>query len=235
MPILPRFIASGIESTGIFSHTERCAGGGDYFRIFLNHPSLLSPHTHTAYTRLPKMQRMHRIEQFQRGLILGHVELLEPMWKENPAPMRIFTAPLNSEVEVARNVHDLVRVLGPGKGKDVKVCWSLVVRNAVYFTWSVPGGVLDERSMKPSSNGGTRRLYFFRLRSVLSSRFPKHAAIGSTARVRVIASHSPGLNSTTSGRTCQRGCLWKAHGEPPFHRIFSRPSQPLGCGKVELL
>lgn len=35
--------------------------------------------------------------------------------------MRIFTAPLNSEVEVARNVHDLVRVLGPGKGKDVKV------------------------------------------------------------------------------------------------------------------
>ncbi len=43
------------------------------------------------------------------------------MWKEKPAPMRIFTAPLNSEVEVARNVHDLVRVLGPGKGKDVKV------------------------------------------------------------------------------------------------------------------
>lgn len=35
--------------------------------------------------------------------------------------MRIFTAPLNSEVEVARNAHDLVRVLGPGKGKDVKV------------------------------------------------------------------------------------------------------------------
>lgn len=63
---------------------------------------------------------MHR--QFQRGLILGHVELLDPMWKETPRPMRIFTAPLNSEVEVARNVHDLVRVLGPGKGKDVKVC-----------------------------------------------------------------------------------------------------------------
>ncbi|CAM9747724.1 unnamed protein product [Scytosiphon promiscuus] len=59
--------------------------------------------------------------QFQRGLILGHVELLEPRWKDNPAPMRIFTAPLDSEVEVARNVHDLVRVLGPGKGKDVKV------------------------------------------------------------------------------------------------------------------
>lgn len=49
------------------------------------------------------------------------MELLEPRWKEKPAPMRIFTAPLNSEVEVARNVHDLVRVLGPGKGKDVKV------------------------------------------------------------------------------------------------------------------
>ncbi|CAM9782250.1 unnamed protein product, partial [Hapterophycus canaliculatus] len=59
--------------------------------------------------------------QFQRGLILGHVELLEPRWKDNPAPMRIFTAPLDSEVEVARNMHDLVRVLGPGKGKDVKV------------------------------------------------------------------------------------------------------------------
>lgn len=40
--------------------------------------------------------------------------------------MRIFTAPLNSEVEVARNVLDLVRVLGPGKGKDVKVCASRV-------------------------------------------------------------------------------------------------------------
>lgn len=60
--------------------------------------------------------------QFQRGLILGHVELLEPRWKDDPAPMRIFTAPLDSEVEVARNVHDLTRVLGPGKGKDVKVC-----------------------------------------------------------------------------------------------------------------
>lgn len=30
--------------------------------------------------------------------------------------MRVFTAPLNSEVEVARNVHDLTWVLG-GKGK----------------------------------------------------------------------------------------------------------------------
>lgn len=36
--------------------------------------------------------------------------------------MRIFTAPMDTEVEVARNMHDLVRVLGPGKGKDVKVC-----------------------------------------------------------------------------------------------------------------
>lgn len=44
------------------------------------------------------------------------MKLLEPTWKTRVAPMRIFTAPLNSEVEVARNVHDLVRVLG-GKGK----------------------------------------------------------------------------------------------------------------------
>lgn len=64
---------------------------------------------------------MHHL-QFQRGLILGHVELLEPTWKADPGPMRIFTAPLSTEVEVARNMHELVRVLGPGKGKDVKVC-----------------------------------------------------------------------------------------------------------------
>lgn len=44
--------------------------------------------------------------------------------------MRIFTAPLNSEVEVARNVHDVVKVLGPGKGKDVKVCGELVASKA---------------------------------------------------------------------------------------------------------
>lgn len=56
------------------------------------------------------------IHQWQKTLILDHVKLLEPSWRTNPAPMRIFTAPLNSEVEVARNVHDLTWVLG-GKGK----------------------------------------------------------------------------------------------------------------------
>lgn len=56
--------------------------------------------------------------QWQRDLILDHVKLLEPSWKTKKlTPMRIFTAPLNSEVEVARNIHDLVWVLG-GKGKD---------------------------------------------------------------------------------------------------------------------
>lgn len=65
--------------------------------------------------------------QFQRGLILGHVEHVEPRWRDNPGPMRIFTAPIGTEVEVARNMHDLVRVLGPGKGKDVKVCDRLLV------------------------------------------------------------------------------------------------------------
>lgn len=55
------------------------------------------------------------------------MELLEPKWKAKPGPMRIFTAPMGTEVEVARNMHDLVRVLGPGKGKDVKVYRNLVV------------------------------------------------------------------------------------------------------------
>lgn len=53
--------------------------------------------------------------------------------------MRIFTAPLNSEVEVARNVHDLVKVLGPGKGKDVKVrCWLVrpFVTSSVRGMWT---------------------------------------------------------------------------------------------------
>lgn len=43
---------------------------------------------------------------------MDHVKLLEPKTKP---PVRIFTAPGNSEVEVARNVHDLTWVLG-GKG-----------------------------------------------------------------------------------------------------------------------
>lgn len=86
--------------------------------VFLLCP-LLPPACSVPTTQTPLYPKHG--SQFQRGLILGHVELLEPRWKDNPAPMRIFTAPLNSEVAVARNIHDLVRVLGPGKGKDVKV------------------------------------------------------------------------------------------------------------------
>lgn len=51
-------------------------------------------------------------QQWQRDLIVDHVKVLEP--KTRP-PVRIFTAPGNSEVEVARNMHDLVWRLG-GKG-----------------------------------------------------------------------------------------------------------------------
>eukprot|EP00752_Nemacystus_decipiens_P016888 g15120.t1 len=97
-------IGAGAEGTDVYVHRE----GDDKF-IFMGKAAWSSGIT------------VEQALQFQRGLILGHVEVLEPMWKNNPAPMRIFTAPLNSEVEVARNVHDLVRVLGPGKGKDVKV------------------------------------------------------------------------------------------------------------------
>ena len=54
--------------------------------------------------------------------------------------MRIFTAPLNSEVEVARNVHDLVRVLGPGKGKDVKVRGQQLVISKGSLASAIPRG-----------------------------------------------------------------------------------------------
>lgn len=43
---------------------------------------------------------------------MDHAKLIEPKIK---LPLRIFTAPGNSEVEVARNAHDLTWVLG-GKG-----------------------------------------------------------------------------------------------------------------------
>ncbi|CBJ26604.1 conserved unknown protein [Ectocarpus siliculosus] len=95
---------AGAEGADVYVHRE----GDDKF-IFMGKAAWSSGIT------------VQQALQFQRGLILGHVELLEPMWKDKPAPMRIFTAPINSEIEVARNIHDLVRVLGPGKGKDVKV------------------------------------------------------------------------------------------------------------------
>lgn len=96
--------------------------------------ALLPPNTHSP-TKTNWYLAVH-ISQFQRGLILGHVELLEPRWKDNPGPMRIFTAPIGTEVEVARNMHDLVKVLGPGKGKDVKVCDRLKFQ--LYQTCPVP-------------------------------------------------------------------------------------------------
>lgn len=44
---------------------------------------------------------------------MDHVKLLEPAMKP---PLKIFIAPGDSEVEVARNVHDLTWALG-GKGR----------------------------------------------------------------------------------------------------------------------
>lgn len=65
----------------------------------------------------PTSNNRHLFYQWQRDLIVDHAKKLEPSWEsKGPAPMRIFTAPINSEVEVARNIHDLVWVLG-GKSK----------------------------------------------------------------------------------------------------------------------
>lgn len=53
-----------------------------------------------------------RTTQWQRTLIIDHVMVIEP--RARP-PMRIFTAPANTEVEVARNAQDLTWAIG-GKG-----------------------------------------------------------------------------------------------------------------------